>query len=217
MAQVAIDSAKRRFDINLVKEINRIQKELYISKNGYPIFWKEIKKKNDKFGMIKKKKEDKAFYNEDLKCPMNYLYELKFPSYRSNQPTLPMNYFFQKFELETNRRQSKKVEKFIQDYSLNLKDYYSDCNSNNKHEDYLLLKSDFDEMIESIKTLYLSSTYIGLMSWLIDRAFNITNYQQAKQKLQLTNTQLDFNKAIILKTLYNINPQNLLKIFSKNT
>ena len=50
-----------------------------------------------------------------------------------------------------------------------------------------------------------------------DRAFNITNYQQAKQKLQLTNTQLDFNKAIILKTLYNINPQNLLKIFSKNT
>lgn len=218
LAQVAIDSAKRRFDVDLVKEINRIQKELDITKKGYPVFWKEIKKKNDKFGMVKKKKEDKTFYNEDLQCPMNYLYKLKFPSYRSKQSTLPMDYFFQKFELETNRRQSKKVEEFIQKYSINLNKYNTSSeNTFDREDDYILLRSDFNDMIESIQTIYLSKTYLGLMSWLIDRAFNITNYQQAKQKLQLTNTQLDFNKAIILKTLYNINPQNLLKIFSKNT
>ena len=217
LAQVAIDSAKRRFDINLVQEINRIQNELEISKNGYPIFWKEIKKKNDRFGITKgkkDKKDDESIYNDELQCPMNDLYKLEFPSYHTNTSTLPMNYFFQKFELETNRRQSKKVEKFIQDYSLNLNDYYSDCNSNNENEDYLLLRSDFDEMIESIQTLYLSSTYIGLMSWLVDRAFLIV--QQSKGKKEKSFSQTDFNKAILLKTLYSINPQNLLKIFSKN-
>lgn len=215
MAQVAIDSAKRRFDIDLVKEINRIQKELYISKNGYPIFWKEIKKKNDKFGMIKKKKEDKAFYNEDLKCPMNYLYELKFPSYRSNQPALPMDYFFQKFELETNRRQSKKVEEFIQKYSINLNKYNTSSeNTFDREDDYILLRSDFNDMIESIQTIYLSKIYLGLMSWLIDRAFLITD--NMKPNKGYVDSKTEMNKAILLKTLYNINSQNLLKCFSKN-
>lgn len=125
-----------------------------------------------------------------------------------------MGYLFNKYPLDKDRRQCKKVEKFIQDYSLNLKDYYSDCNSNNENEDYLLLRSDFDEMIESIQTLYLSSTYIGLMSWLVDRAFLIV--PQSKGKKEKSFSQTDFNKAILLKTLYNINPQNLLKIFSKN-
>ena len=216
LAQVAIDSAKRRFDIDLVSEINRIQNDLDIEKNGYPIFWKKIKRKNDKFGMVKKKKKDNTKYNTKLNCPMNFLYELKFPTFRSNESTLPMSYFFQKFELETNRRQSKKVEEFIQNYSLDLNNYnISSENINDRCEDYLLLRSDFDKMIEDIQTIYLSNTYLGLMSWLIDRAFNITNYQQAKQNLQLTKTQLDFNKSIMLKTLYDINSINLLKCFNK--
>ena len=80
---------------------------------------------------------------------------------------------FNKYPLDKDRRQCKKVEKFIQDYSLNLKDYYSDCNSNNENEDYLLLRNDFDEMIENISSVYISNNYLGLFSWLIDRAFLI--------------------------------------------
>ena len=54
----------------------------------------------------------------------------------------------------------------------------------------------------------------GLMSWLIDRAFLITpNIQSNKNK---TDRKTNENKALLLKVLYDINPQNVLQIFSKN-
>ena len=54
----------------------------------------------------------------------------------------------------------------------------------------------------------------GIMSWLIDRAFFITpNIQSNKNK---TDRKTNENKALLLKVLYDINPQNVLQIFSKN-
>ena len=52
------------------------------------------------------------------------------------------------------------------------------------------------------------------MSWLIDRAFLITPNSQmgAPHSDRKTNE----NKALLLKVLYDINPQNVLQIFSKN-
>ena len=54
----------------------------------------------------------------------------------------------------------------------------------------------------------------GIMSWLIDRAFLITPNSQmgAPHSDRKTNE----NKALLLKVLYDINPQNVLQIFSKN-
>ena len=66
----------------------------------------------------------------------------------------------------------------------------------------------------NIKKVYISKNYIGLMSWLIDRAFLITPNSQmgAPHSDRKTNE----NKALLLKVLYDINPQNVLQIFSKN-
>ena len=151
---------------------------------------------------------------------MNYLLGLNFNTNRSSLPTLPMNYFFNKYELETNRRQSKKVEELIEKYSLDLyspknNDEYSDYGDNNS--EYILLRSDYDELIKDIKKVYISKNYIGLMSWLIDRAFLITNATKRHQEGQHSiNRKTNENKALLLKVLYDINPQNVLQIFSKN-
>ena len=44
---------------------------------------------------------------------MNYLYNLKLDQFRSNESTIPIQYFFKKFEIEKNRKTCKKVEEII--------------------------------------------------------------------------------------------------------
>lgn len=91
LAQIAIDSAKRAFDIDINLEIDRISKDMNISNIGYPSFWKPIQDKK----RIKQKR--KLFpitsINKSLVCPMNYLLGLNFNTNRSSLSTLPMNYF----------------------------------------------------------------------------------------------------------------------------
>lgn len=205
LAQVAIDSAKRRFDINLEKEIKRIKNDMDIKKYKYPEFWAIIKK-----GFNKKN------INNKLHCPMNYLCDLKLNKYYSDTSTLPMEYFFQKFEIDENRVKCKKVEELIQKYSFELFDYNtSDKDEENKKENYLLLKSDFNELIMDIQKTYISKNYLGLISWLLDRAFLITpNINKTKNRLK---SDIHKNKSLLLKVLYKVNKECVLRCFSKNT
>lgn len=209
LAQVAIDSAKRAFDVDIISEIERIKNDMEVSKNGYPIFWKHIKDKKVKVG---DKKFNSEKINKDLLCPMNYLMNMKFKNFRNEKSTLPMSYYFNKFELKEDRRISKKVEKLIEKYSMDLYDNRTDqeCDYSN----YILLKSNFEEMIDDIRQTYISKDYLGLMSWLIDRAFMITNYSKGHKGE--SNSILKKNKSLLLKTLYDVNQKNLLLIFSKN-
>ena len=78
----------------------------------------------------------------------------------------------------------------------------------------LLLREDFEDLLTDIKQTYISKTYIGLMSWLIDRAFLIT--KETKVNKNLINRKTNENKSLLLKVLYDINSNNVLKIFSKN-
>lgn len=217
LAQCAIDNAKRTFDVDLIGEIDRITKDMNLESNGYPIFWKHIKDKKAKIG-------DKLFdcrkINKKLVCPMNYLMNLKFDNFRSSESTLPMSHFFNKYELETNRRQSKKVEELIEKYSFDLYNK-TVVNPNGEFTDYgfsssdnLLLMSDFEVLIDDIRNTYISNTYIGLMSWLIDRAFMIT--PNIKSNFNNIDVKTNKNKSLLLKVLYDVNPKNILKIFSKN-
>lgn len=251
LAQVAIDNAKRTFDIDLESEIDRIKVDMCVSKYKYPTFWLNIRKDfNKKHDELKKylkdvielkiipkevesgektmeefltklksdiKKKDRI--NHSLKCPMNYLCDLKLTKQRNENSTLPMSHFFNKYELETNRRQSKKVEELIEKYSLDLYDDWhskvgTELEEDALDENSLLLRSDFDQLIEDIKKVYISKNYIGLMSWLIDRAFGIS--QQVQNHSHLADRKTNENKALLLKVLYDINPQNVLQIFSKN-
>ena len=215
LAQVAIDNAKRRFDIDLNNEIKRIEKDSNVSDNKHPAFWFDIKKK-DKFSkkMTAKEKEKKKKnrMNAELRCPMNYLGEVEFKDSRSSESELDMDHFFVKYELELNRRKSKKVEEIIEKYSLEL--YNARVEEDDDGDDYFVLREDFDQMIDDIKSVYMSSSYLGLMSWLIDRAFCIT--PAVKQNYDVVNSRIHKNKSLLLSTLYNINKDNLLKCFSKN-
>lgn len=200
LAQISIDSAKRQFDIDLENEIKRIKKDIGIKEHKYPSFWLMIK--ND---------FKKSNINYSLKCPMSYLYDFKFKKYRNKSKTLPMSYFFEKYELDTNRIKSKKIEELIQDYSLKLYENEEEKDIQNT----LLLRSDFKDLIRNIQKVYISKNYLGLMSWLINRAFIIT--PSIKQNRTTIKSITKKNKVILLKALYDVNSSALLKIFSKNS
>ena len=209
LAQVAIDNAKRVYDIDLIDEIHKIKKDMKIDDNGYPKFWLMI------HGDFDKKK-----INFNLKCPMNSLYDIKFRRYKSKSSTLQMDSFFVKYKLDENRRKCAKVEDIIEQYSLMLYyDYQSEQEEddlNEKENDWILCESDFNDMITEIKQVYVSSSYLGLYSWLLDRAFLITNSINNDKNINDIKRMTDNNKALLMSVLYKINPQNLLKCFSKN-
>lgn len=194
LAQVSIDSAKRRYDIDIANEIRRIKRDMNIQEYGYPKFWLNIRSGFNK---------DKINY--DLSCPMNELSNVRFKGVSVKKGVLPISHFLNKYEIKGSRRGSRKVEKIIEKYSLELlASQFSD------EDEYLLLRSDFDEMIEDIKRVHISKQYLSLMSWLVQRAFLLT--PQAYN----SHSQTHRNKSILLKTLYEVNPSCLLQVFSKN-
>ena len=169
-----------------------------IQQHGYPKFWLNIRRDFNK---------DKINYK--LSCPMNMLSEIKFPEFAMKKGVLPMSYFYNQYQLDGNRRKSKKVEGLIEKYALGL--YVSHMNND---DEYFLLRSDFEDMVEDIRQMYISKEYLGLMSWLVNRAFCITPNMQAQSRV--IQSKINKNKSILLKTLYSVNPNNLLEIFSKN-
>jgi hypothetical protein len=145
--------------------------------------------------------------------------DLKFEHFRSTESTLPMSYFFEKFELTEDRRKCRKVEELIENYSINLFLYNSAprlkyIDYGHTDEDRTDLELDFNDLIADIKEIYISKTYLGLMSWLLDRAFCITPTMKSNKMIIKNNTNK--NKSLLMKVLYDINSDNLLKCFSKN-
>lgn len=200
LAQVAIDNAKRRFDIDLTEEIARIKKDMNIKENGYPAFW----------GIIRRE-FNKRRINKKLACPMNYIFDIEVGKYRSSSSTLPMTDFFVKHNTELDRRKSKKVEELIQKYSLSL--YENNVDSGEDNENYLLLRNDFDELINDIRQVYISKNYLGMMAWLIDRAFLITpNIRSNNDNISTT---IHTNKSLLLKVLYDVNSEAFLACFQR--
>lgn len=194
LAQVSIDSAKRRYDIDIANEIRRIKRDMNIQEYGYPKFWLNIRSGFNK---------DKINY--DLSCPMNELSNVRFKGVSVRKGVLPISHFLNTYEVKGSRRGSRKVEKIIEKYSLELL-----ASQLSDEDEYLLLRSDFDEMIEDIKRVHMSKQYLSLMSWLVQRAFLLT--PQAYN----SHSQTHRNKSILLKTLYEVNPSCLLQVFSKN-
>ena len=194
LAQVSIDSAKRRYDIDISNEIKRIKKDMDINVHGYPLFWTHIRRDFNK---------DKI--NKVLGCPMNELLKVKIPKAPIGKGVLPISYFLKSYDIKTSRRRSYKVEKIIEKYSLELLNTHM-----NDDDQYFLLRNDFEEMIRDIRKIYISKEYLGLMYWLVRRAFLLTP-QPYK-----SHAKTHANKSILLKTLYEVNAKNLLEIFSKN-
>ena len=202
LAQVAIDNSKRKFDIDLTQEIKSIKEDMNIGENKYPVFWKLIK-----HGFNNKN------INVDLKCPMNYLYNIDIAKFRDNTPTLPMSYFFISHPLEKDKKQCKKVEELISNYSLGLLESQIDDDPFD-YSHHLLLRSDFNELLSNITRTYISTNYVGLMSWLINRAFKITP-KLAEQTTQIK-SKTSKNKPLLLKILFQVSNKSFLSCFKSN-
>lgn len=200
LAQIAIDSAKRRFDIDLTGEISRIKKDMNIETNKYPSFWTIIKRNVNSQNI-----------NYALHCPMRYLYDLDLSEFHSQEDTLPMSHFFIKYTLENNIRTCRKVEDLIAKYSLNLYKYNTDSMS--EDESYFLLRKDFDDIVKEIRGMKISKNYLGLFSWMIDRCFKIMPGTVRNQR-SISST-VNKNRSLLLKVLYEVNPESLLKCFAK--
>lgn len=197
LAQIAIDSAKRLFDVDVGAEIKRIKKDMNVKENKYPVFWKiihrDFKEKN---------------INYELSCPMNYLYNLKLDQFRSNQSTIPIKYFIVNQPLDIDKRICKRTEKLITDFSM--KNYQSGIES----EDFLLLKTDFYQLIESIRTSSISKNYKGFMFWLLNRTFSVSPRLKANQ-YNIRST-IKKNRSIMIKTLYCVNKKVFMECFTEN-
>lgn len=202
LAQVAIDNAKRRFDIDLSKEIKLIKDDMNIDINKYPSFWKLVKRNFNSKNI-----------NKDLVCPMNYLYNLDISKFRDNLSTFPMSYFFIQHPIEKDKKQCKKIEELIINYSLGLLEYQID-NDSYDYTNHILLRSDFNELINSISKTYISTNYSGLMSWLINRAFLIT--PKLVEKTTKIKSTIKKNKPLLMKILYQVSKKSFLSCFKEN-
>lgn len=218
LAQVAVDSSKRAYDIDITEEIKRIKKDMDVQENGLPDFWlitKRDKRKvrNDEQRRERDRKNKETIrkkLNSNLVCPMNYVFDLKFERIKYDTEAIPMDKFWIKHEnLDINRRKSKEVEKLIEKYSFTLFGYNS--SSTPETSEYLLLTDDFDEMIADIRKLYISGNYLGMMSWLINRAFGIG--AGVKRNKDTMKSSLSKNRALLLKTLYVVSPEVFLQCF----
>lgn len=201
ICQIAIDSSKRSFDINVPEEIKRIKDEINIKKNGYPAFWRDIRRDCNK-----------NLINYNLRCPMNAVHSLTVGRADFKKDTIPINDFFINHENELTQKKSKNIERLIEKYNLEIVEAQKDKRQG-KDIDYLLLRSDYEDLLEEIRRISLPNKYVGLMSWLVNRCFIMTpSMASNKDKIQ---SKLNKNRPLLLKILYDLNPNLLLKCFKK--
>lgn len=204
IAQCCIDGAKKNYGINFVDEIAYIRRQLNIAEKGYPVFWKNI---NYSFS------KDKI--NKSLHSPMCELEGFKSVEVKPTTHTLPMSEYFKPYSLDLNRNISRRVEKLIADYSLEVLSF--NISEDKKDSvDYLLLREDFDSLVNDIKKCCLPSKYLGLINWLLNRCFVITPGVKGKRLNSQEKKKIDKNKTALLRVLYEVSPESVLKSFSKN-
>jgi len=200
LAQCAIDNAKRTFDINIHEEIQRIKQALNIKSIGYPAF----------FAGIRPDLRDKI--NPNIVCPMNCVYKMKNKVVHTDN-VMANSEFFVSHSNKVDYKKSKRVEKLIEDYSLEL--FRINMSEESSTEDYFLLRTDYDELIDALRHITLSKNYAGLMSWLLNRALVITPGMQSNRGK--VTTKLSKNRPILLKILYDMSPKNFIKCFKIGT
>ena len=198
VAQCSIDSAKRRFCIDIPNEIKRIKKLVDVKGNGYPFFWLSIRR-----GF------NPNLINKKLECPMNALCGYSLPKLDAKTPVIPFSEFFVAHRSPADKKLAKKVESYIQKYSIKLNEY--NVGDERSYDDYLLLRYDYDELVSDIRDISVSKNSVGLVSWLINRAFIATPRLSCNSGT--LNSKLHKNKSLLLKTLYDANPKVLLSCF----
>lgn len=169
LAQIAIDSSKRNFDINVSNELRRIQNLECMKKyDKVPRFFAEAQNK---------KNRDKPKYKEedidDFNCPMDILYRIinkgviNLQEHKElNTPTIENTTILDKSKrakVTCDRKQRLKIESIIQDYNQVIEQ----LNPNDKDYQEVMMR-EFDAVSLRIKNLTINQ---ATMYELVENAF----------------------------------------------
>jgi hypothetical protein len=147
--------------------------------------------------------------NDDLTSPMGELYKMTMPYKRRDSSTLLLSDFFVRYELTQSRKRCKKIEELIEKYAFDIYKFNIDEDSD---EDYFLLSDEFENLVSDIQKIHISNNYLGLMSWLINRAFVVT----PDVNQSMLRTTLNKNRAALMNVLYHVSPRQFLQCFTGN-
>ena len=190
LAQVAIDNAKRVYNVNLNKEIKTISKQACMM-NNKPNFWRYINI------------TDPKKINKDIKCPMNFLTTIIDKNTISAPKTNTTNFidYVKIQEEKPNKKQIKKIIDIVTEYDTSVKSLM--ISDNNNPENLLSqLNLLHEEIILKLQRLSLSEATINtlIIKALSDRKNN-KKYSSVRFKL--------------LNCLYNINSKRFINNFIK--
>lgn len=206
LAQVAIDSCKRNFEIEVGSELARISK-LQCMKHDprYPRFYADVQKYNNKKKKSKKleiKEEDVGFFN----CPMDLLYrivekgiidlrkhkKLNTKIYREGEYGVKPIFENKVDKSKIDREQYKKVIGIVGEYDKAVKAL--DSTKDSYHDDWL---NEFEICMDKLRNITINK---DAMYALIDYAFMTEN-----EKI----------RDSMLVALYDKNKRMLLSCFKK--
>lgn len=203
LAQVAIDSAKRNFEIKVSPELNRISKlECMKRKPRYPRFYADVQelknRKKPKSRQLEIKSEDKG----DFDCPMDILYRIideevvdlrKLKEY--NTSTVNMNMVF-KYDLDKIKGRDRKQHLNIISMVKECDDEISKLDKNK--EDYKEnRRREYEKCLNKLKRKTIKEP---TMYSLIAYAFVVGGSMCDR----------------LLTLLYNLNPESFLNCFKKH-
>ena len=205
LAQVAIDSAKRTYDVTVSKELNRIKRLRCMKhKPKYPTFYADILKYKDH-----KKPDDKQriIKDEDVKifnCPMDILYQIiedgcidRRKNKELNTKTIQTNGQFlavNSSSTAANRHQVGKILEYVEKYDKAVFDL------DDSLEGYAeALETEFKALMSELKNVKIKQE---TMEYLITLAFKTGGKSY---------------RNTLLIVLYDKNKDMFLKCFKKNS
>lgn len=157
LAQVAIDNSKRRYSVDVAKEIKRIG-SMKCMKRNKPQFWKYIKKNKDKDGKKKIIKIDK-----NINCPMNYLSETldKEIKNASTKETIDILDFIIKYDGKAKKEQMEKIINIVKEYD----DFVKETKSNEIDEDewFEKLRLENDETMDKLSKFKITDKTLNML------------------------------------------------------
>lgn len=226
LAQVAIDSCKREYEVDPITEIERIKrmncmnltKEIWDGKkyktikHDLPEFMKYTKEiKFTKNGVeipyeeVKEKRDKiKGRINKNLVCPMNWLQEiLNNIQMASNENTTPTEDFFIKMDGIGNNRQMSKIRLLVEEYDLFVKDVLLSEDDNEILYHGLMEKS--REIVDKLRCIKIGN--IMTINRLIETSLGIDKHNNNIN----TRKHKDFKYTRkILNLLYRMNKSKFL-------
>ncbi len=172
LAQIAIDSAKRTYDIDFNSELRRLGKLSCMNPQDgkkYPIFYAKNQKENKKDKKNSIKEEEVKRFN----CPMEILAKIidegiidlrEHKEYEVETKQLSVVFQYKKESSDKKYKQFKKIISIVQEYDKKVKLL------DKTDDDYAKkVNREFDECMRKIDKLSVNET---TMSALIDYAFN---------------------------------------------